>query len=60
MIEDRKNTALHEIAKQLAQKHSVQTAPYTVYQFPAKRGIMFKERQTMPVSSKGRMCLSAG
>lgn len=59
MIEDRKDIALHEIAEQLAQNHGVQAAPSTVYQFLAKRGITFKKRQAMPVSSKDRMCLSA-
>ena len=60
MIEDRKDIALHEIAKQLEQKHGLRAAPSTVYQFLAKRGMTFKKRQAMPVSSKGRMCLSAG
>ena len=60
MIEQRKDIALHEIAKQLAQNYGLQAAPSTVYQFLAKRGMTFKKRQAMPASSKGRMCLSAG
>jgi transposase len=60
MIEDRKDIALHEIAEQLAQKHGVKAATSTVFQFLAKRGMTFKKRQAMPVSSKGRMCLNAG
>jgi transposase len=60
MIEDRKDIALHEIAEQLAQKHGVKAATSTVFQFLARRGMTFKKRQAMPVSNKGRMCLSAG
>jgi transposase len=60
MIEDRKDIALHEIAEQLAKNHGVKAATSTVFQFLAKRGVTFKKRQAMPVSSKDRMCLSAG
>lgn len=60
MIEDRKDIALHEIAEQLAKNHGVKAATSTVFQFLAKRGVTFKKRQATPVSSKDRMCLSAG
>jgi transposase len=59
MIEERKDIALHEIAEQFAQNHSMQAAPSTVYRFLAKRSMTFKKRQAMPASSKGRMCLPA-
>lgn len=58
MIADRKDIALHEIGEQLAKLHGVAAVPSTIHLFLAKRGMTFKKRQAMPVSSKGRTCLS--
>jgi len=55
MIEERKDIALYEIAEQLKEQYGVGVTPPTIWQFLAKRGITFKNRQAMPASSKGRM-----
>jgi len=55
LIEADKDIALAEIAEQLLAAHGVRAVPATIWYFLDKRGLTFKKRQRMPVSSSAAM-----
>lgn len=55
LVEETRDIALAEIAERLAEARGVSVCPATVWYFLDKRGITYKKRQRMPVSSSARM-----
>ena len=51
LVEETPDISLAEIGEQLMANRSVSTVPSTVWEFFNKRGITFKKRQRMQVSS---------
>lgn len=55
LVNKNPDVALHEIAERLASKHRLSVCKATVWHFFDKRGITFKKRQRMRVSSSATM-----
>jgi len=55
LVKKTPDVALHEIAERLASKHRLSVCKATVWHFFDKRGITFKKRQRMRVSSSATM-----
>jgi transposase len=55
LVDKVKDIALTEIAERLAEERGVSACPATIWYFFDKRGITFKKRQRMRVSSSAQM-----
>ena len=55
LVEANKDLTLSEIAQRLKTERGVVACPATVWQFFAKRGISYKKRRPMRLSSSARM-----
>jgi transposase len=60
LVEDSRDTALHEIAGKLAAERGVRTCPATVWYFFAKRGLTHKKRRAMRRNNNARTSSPGG